>query len=315
MERLKAVAGEALEPSALDVLKQKLAKLGKSDKKTTSGSEAPPEAGEPDVPGAVDTSAGSRPLTGADVDWSEYQLDFNVAHLYKKAVLRDTPEGPKWIAMVVDFLSVTRDFNNHGKFVKQVGNPALQEPLNLGEFLKDRVNGRDQWRIAAVMPAGSQCGLLLEREVPVVLPDPEPLKKKEEVEAPTDKQLQNVEDAALTFMAEQKEVDKVPAVEDDNGSPEPVSLRPIERGTPEHEQAVAQLDENGGLQARAGAGVSRALATARAEEVPAPQGPQPEAVENPLLGGEKVPAAGYSAAQDILRALSDPNFRKSLPRE
>lgn len=317
LDRLSAAG---FDRSQADALKAALAKVGKSDAKTMSGSEAPQDAvnavpsPQPDAP---------RALTGRDVDWSEYNLDFNVRHLYPKAVYRDTPEGPKWVCMVTEFRSTTKDFRNFGKRVNAPGavDKEVTEALNLGEFLNDQVNGRDQWKIAAVMPTGSQCGLLLEREVPFILPDPLPLKQEEEVDAPTEPALVAVEEAALDFMKAQEGLDIEPAVSEDSDGP--ITLRPIEKGTPEHEQATAMLDESGALASRVGEGVARALATARAEEVPAPTAGviQPEAVVGNELAVSnvnpegKVAAAGYSAAQDLLRALNDPNFRASLPTE
>jgi hypothetical protein len=313
-ERLAAAAGPGFDKTQMDVLKAKLAKLGKSDAKTTSGSEAPPE----NAPEPTQQQA----LTGAMVDWSEYDLNYNVAHLYKSAVYRDTPNGPAWVVMITDFLSTSRDFRNYGQRVNTPGSndKKFTEPLNLGEYLNDKVNGKDQWKIAAVMPAGTQCGILLERQVPLILPEPQPLKKSEEVAPPSDPQLQAVEDAALAFAAEQGmapeiPVDTEPVVED---YPYADTLRPIERGTPEHEAAVSQLDDTGSLEARtSGSMVQKALQTAAPLTEPAPTAgfEQPEGIENPLLGNAKVPAAGYSAAQELLRALNDPNFRAQLPKD
>jgi hypothetical protein len=300
LAQLKAAAPADFDMTQMDALKAKLAKLGKGTAKTASGSEAPAEGtGQPQD---------GRPLTGRDVDWSEYNLDYNLAHLYPGAVYRETPQGPKWVAMVVDFLSTTREFRAYNEKVNPPGvsdaPDSEKEPKNLGLYLNDMCNGREQWKISAVMPVGTQCGLLLERQVPIILPDPQVLKKAEEVAAPADPALQAVEDAALAFIEEQNGPD--------------VGLRPIERGTAEHEDALAQLDETGGVQARtSGVAVQQALDLAAPLTTAAPQAGlvTPEPVENPLLGGAKVPAAGYSAAQDLLRALSDPNFRSSLPTE
>lgn len=319
LEKLAKVAGPNFNQKQLDELKRKLAKLPKSDKTTTSGSEAPQDAPrdeDPKQPGPQD----ARALTGRDVDWSEYGLDYNVAHLYKQAVYRETPQGPKWVAMVTDFISTTRDFRNQGKRVNAPGSTdkSETEALNLGEYLNDMCNGREGWKIAAVMPAGQQCGVLLERQVPIILPDPQPLKKSEEVEAPTDQALQATEDAALAFMAEQKGVDSEAPVSDDTAAPpaEDIGLTPIVAGSVEHAAAVESLDESGAVPARIGGVVAHALEVAAPLTTAAPQAGavQPEAVHNPVIQAP-VPAAGYSAAQDILRALSDPNYRASLPSE
>jgi hypothetical protein len=314
LEKLSKIAGPNFDQSQMDELKKKLAKLGKSDKTTTSGSEAPVD----DTPKPQPEAA--RALTGRDVDWSEYNLDFNVAHLYKRAVYRETPHGPKWVAMNTDFISTTRDFRNHGKRVNAPGSTDKTETefLNLGEYLNDMCNGRESWKIAAVMPAGSQCGVLLERQMPIILPDPQPLKKSEEVEAPTDQALQATEDAALAFMAGQKEIDNEAPVSDySSAAPsEDIGLTPIVAGSVEHAAAVESLDESGAVPARSGSIVAHALEVAAPLTTAAPTAGmvQPEAVHNPVIQAP-VPAAGYSAAADVLRALSDPNFRSSLPQE
>jgi hypothetical protein len=84
-----------------------------------------------------------------------------------------------------------------------------------------------------------------------------------------------------------------------------VGLRAIEKGTVEYEQARAQLDEKGALEARSGALTSQAIQTAAGETIEAPQADYvtPDPIGNPLLGGAPVPAAGYEAAQEVLRAL------------
>jgi len=298
LEKLIAVTQATSGDAAVQKLKEKLKNFKPpSAQKTISGSEDPdakqnPAADEP-----------PKRLTGRNVDWSEYNLNYNVAHLYSQAEFRETPQGPKWCAMATDFWSTTKNFKSHGQKnnVPGTNDGTETEPLNLGEYLNDMVNGREQWKIAAVMPGPSgQCGLLLERQVPIILPDPQPLKKKEEVEAPTEPELQTVEDAVLAFMAE-------------NNS---IGLCPIERGTAEHEAALAQLDDDGALPERRTTNVSKALDlnAATTAAPPVPKGIQPAAVENPIIAGPQA-AHGYAAAQDILRALTDPEYRKSLPTE
>lgn len=325
IEKLNAVVGPSFDVEQRKLLLEKLAKVGKSEAKTTSGSEAPVDTAPlADLPGGQPGQDG-RPLTGRDVDWSEYNLDFNIAHLYKNAVYRDTPQGPKWVSMVTDFQSGTKDFRNYGKRVNAPGatDKSETESLNLAEYLNDMVNGREQWKIAAVMPAQSgQCGVLLERQMPFILPDPELLKKTEEVDAPTDQALQATEDAALAFMADQKDVDNGDVVSEDTPAPQAVDigLRPV---SADEAASIKESLEAGAVEARFGAGVSRAIATAAAETVQAPQAGviQPEAVAGNDLAVSnanpegKVAAAGYSAAQDLLRALNDPNFRAQLPTE
>jgi hypothetical protein len=145
-----------------------------------------------------------------------------------------------------------------------------------------------------------------------------PLKKAEEVEAPTDPELKAIEDAALDFMSEQKDVDTEPEVGDDSrGEDLDINLRPIERGTAEYEAILDNLDADGAIAPAAPRKLAaKALAINAGIQVEAPQGKglQPEAVENPIINAP-VPAAGYTGAADLLRALTDSEYRKSLPRE
>lgn len=308
LDNLLRVVGQSKVGDQVDVkaLKEKLAKFGKpSEAKTLSGAEA--------VDAAPAAAEQPRALTGRDVAWEEYALDYNIAHLYRDAVYRDTPQGPKWVAMVTDFHSTDKEFRAYDKTNRTPGGTEEdQESLNAGRYLKDMVNGKEQWKIAAVMPSGTRCGILLERQVPIILPDPQPLKKKEEVEAPTNPELKAVEDAALAFMENEG---LTPGGEVVHHAAAETTLRAIERGTPEHEAAAAQLDEDGALPARdAGGAIRRALELNRGETAPAlaPKGEQPDPVDT---GAGLRPAHGYSAAADVLKALTDPAFRASLPQE
>lgn len=312
---LEKLSKAGVDLDQLQALKEKLSRIRASGEATHSGSEKPA-----DVDASEDERLGGRVqlLSGRDVDWSEYDLDFNVRHLYPKAQQRHTPEGVRWVASVVTFHSTTREFNKHGVLVNAPGSvdKAITEPLNLGEYLGDMCNGPDQWRIAAVMPAGAACGLLLEREYPVILPEPIRLKKEEEVEAPSDPELKAVEDAALDFMAEQNGLDIEPVLEDYTPEPAPVGLRAIERGSAEDEAIRESLEDGAIAPAAPRRLTGRALDLNREHTLPAPQGKglQPEPVENPIIEAP-VPAAGYSAAADLLRALNDPDYRKNLPQE
>lgn len=313
LAKLVEMTGGDFNREQADKLKEKLAKVraavAASEGASTPAAEVPTDA-EGKRPGV------DRALTGADVDWSEYRLNFNVEHLYKTAVYRNTPQGPKWVAVIDDFVSTTKDFKNFGKKVNKPGtvDGTDQEQQNLGMYLNDMLNGRDQWKIAAVMPGPSgACGILLERKVPIILPDPERLVQEEEVAAPTDPALQATEDAALAFAGE---VGQAPPVEEVLDTEVPAgdtvvgSLRAIEKGTPEYEAARAQVEENGALAARGGLGILQALQTAAGETIEAPQAGlvTPDPIANPMLGGRLTPAAGYSAAADILAAMNGPDF-------
>lgn len=170
--------------------------------KTESGSEAPEEK--------------KGTTSGKDVDWSEYDLDFNLRHLYPEAEFRMTPQGPKWVAMVDEFFSTSKNWKQYGKTNNSPRSldKTETEPTNLGEYLNDMLNSPEGWRVVSLLPLGmSDAGVLLSRRVPVVLPDPKPLKKATEVEAPKDGELQQAEDAALKFAAEEGIAVEAPAIE------------------------------------------------------------------------------------------------------
>jgi hypothetical protein len=180
-----------VDPEKLRALREKLAKFARpTGEKTISGSEAVPDS--PEAQGVT---------TGKDVDWSEYDLDFSVKHLYKNAEFRMTAQGPKWIVLLDEFHSIERDFGNYRKKVKSSRRDGETEPLNLGDYLNDMLNAPEGWRLVSVMPAGlGRAGVVLQRSVPYVLPDPRPIKKETEVEPPMDGELAQIEDAALEFM-------------------------------------------------------------------------------------------------------------------
>lgn len=155
----------------------------------------------------VDDGSGFNPPSapsGADVDWSEYDLDPKFAHLYRlpSTKLRMGPDGPAWVAIVDDFL-------------------ALRLPYNvLGRQIAQMVNGPEGWRLqSAVVPAGAitkaqaklngtpsgPAGVVtLQRKLPIILPTPTLLKSEEadkaSVPAPKEEELQQAEDAALAWI-------------------------------------------------------------------------------------------------------------------
>ena len=149
-------------------------------------------------------AAQTRP-SGADVDWSGYDLPTQYAHLYRRpsTTLLMTDEGPKWVAIVDDFFALRAPFAIIGLRISQM------------------VNGPEDWRLmSAVVPGGqmsrSQCkdagfdpslaggvGIVtLQRKVTVKLPTPNLLKAEGEdtPTPPTDAELKVAEDAALSWI-------------------------------------------------------------------------------------------------------------------
>jgi hypothetical protein len=169
-----------------------LAKLGRFKEQAVAVSEA--------AEGAVEEPAKPQGevVSGKDVDWSEYELDYSVKHLYPEARYQNTPQGPRWVAQIDEFFSTERDFGSMGKRIKND-----TEFLNLGQFLNDMLNSPEGWKLISVLPSGTgRAGVLMQRVVPVILPDPIPLKTETEVAVPTDAELANVQTAADSFAAE-----------------------------------------------------------------------------------------------------------------
>lgn len=187
-----ALAG--VDHEQLEKLRKAVAQFAEGKGTTVSGSEDPDS-----VP--TDQRQGPeapRVLTGKDVDWTEYDLDFNIAHLYQKAVFRDTPQGPKWVVMLTEYYTDERSLTQHGQKTKK------GDPMNLGEFMTQMVNGSDEWHVVGMLPGSTSRGAcVFERQYPYVLPDPVQLKKETEVEPPKEEELKRVEDAALDWMAEE----------------------------------------------------------------------------------------------------------------
>jgi hypothetical protein len=141
-------------------------------------------------------------LSGETVEWSEYRLEYSVKHLYKGARYQNTPQGPKWVAMVDEFFSTERDFRSHGKKVKNLRGEEI-DALNLGEFLNDMLNGPEGWKLISVLPSSSaRAGILMQRAVPIILPDPVKIETETTVAAPKDEELAAVTSAADAFAAE-----------------------------------------------------------------------------------------------------------------
>lgn len=145
--------------------------------------------------------------SGADVDWTDYDLDPKFAHLYRlpSTKLRMGPDGPVWVAIIDDFLALRAPYAIIGRQIAQL------------------VNGPEGWRLqSAVVPAGviskkqalliggrdypsGPCGVVtLQRKAPVFLPIPAMLKSEQAdaatVPAPKEEELQVVEDAALAWI-------------------------------------------------------------------------------------------------------------------
>lgn len=233
----------ALSPEQRAALAAAAARMTSSKKQTISGSEAP-------VDGAPAENEGET-ATGKDVDWSEYDLPYNLKHLYPQATVRMTEKGPKWVVMITEFRSTERSFKQFDRPVnspyRDRSNNVLQEPLNLGEYLNDMLNGPEDWHLVSVMPSGmGSVGVLLRRQVPTLLPDPVRLKQTTEVAAPRDVELTRMEEAALDFAASEGAL-----ADEENEAPQGRSLERLALDlngpparTPRPLGAHAEVDEN-----------------------------------------------------------------------
>jgi hypothetical protein len=276
-----------VDPQKLEELKNKLKQFIGSDQKTEADDEpstAPtPEQTQQQLP------------TGKDVDWEEYDLDYAVKHLYPFSVLRPISDGSlHWVTMIDEFYSTTRAGKSHGKMVH---NPADEknpdsktDPLNLGEYLTGMINGPERWKIAALLPgSGGEAVVLLQRQVPYVLPDPQPLKTldkaEDEVEIPSDEELERTEKAALAFAA--GEGLPVPEI-DAGGLIDGYEFAPQEKIGTMHVQPLSPEDE--------GRTVREALGRNEQITEEYPGGEQPEAfdLDQPWLDGKTKIAAGIA---------------------
>jgi len=154
------------------------------------------EAPKEETESGSEAVAGEKGATnkGSDVDWSAYNLQYEIAHHYKAATYRDTPQGPAWVVMLDEFWTLTREYDMVGKVLKDGSR------LNLGEFLTETLNNGEGWRVVSILPSGMKAGVTLQKQVAHILPEPELLKTDVEVEAPGDAELERAEDAALNFM-------------------------------------------------------------------------------------------------------------------
>jgi hypothetical protein len=134
-------------------------------------------------------------VNGKDVDWSNFDLDANLAHLYPTAKMVETLEGPKWVAQIQAFEFETGEY----KLTKAA---KAQGKQSLGDTVRQRVNSPERWQIVSVYASGPGFGVVMfNRTVQIVLPDPRQLRQEAEMPvAPSDVELAEVEDAALGWI-------------------------------------------------------------------------------------------------------------------
>lgn len=300
-----------VDPARLDELRAKLAAFIKPS------SEAEPD-GEPTEGGPIppEKQGPQGPPMARDVDWDEYDLEFGLRHLYPRSTLRPISDGSvHWVVMLDEFYTTNRSGKNHGKLVhdhRDTQNPdSKTDPLNLGEYLTAMVNGPEGWKIAALLPAGTETTVVLQRQTPFVLPDPKPLNKLKEEEGevalPSDVELKRTEEAALAFAAEQG-----------------LAPPPIEDGTEEVFEPIGKMHVQPLPPEKEGATVRDAIALNDEITIGAPQGEQPDSVvlDDPqaaALGlgqrtreGVEIAAGIQNIREGLGNILSGPDFERTV---
>jgi hypothetical protein len=140
------------------------------------------------APETVSDVTAEQPPEGTSTETNLDDLDISpdMMHMYKKAKIKETPEGPRFVAPYHEFTAVSRPYSS-GK-EPQMDKNGL--PRNIGDYITMMINGPDNWKLSAVMPNGSgMCAAIFERTVSVALPTPEPLVKTEPTAAPTETDL------------------------------------------------------------------------------------------------------------------------------
>lgn len=170
--------------------------------------EQPPTTEAPPVP-TLDPPAETSDGMMNEVDWSLFDLNPDLAHLYPKATLREVKGEQRWVVMLDVFEFDTLPYSK------------------LGKRVTERVNGAERWRIATVYANGAGMGaVLFTRLAPMVLPDPIPLKTDADVPPPpTDSELEEAERKALDWVTRegQAQEESDPVIPEVNDSAQEVN--------------------------------------------------------------------------------------------
>lgn len=174
-----------IDPEEMARLAENLKLFKENQQKTISGSEAP------------------------EVDLSDFELDPELEHLYRRGRVEDTDEGPKWVAAEHQYLIVGGNYS--GEHGKKKENGLY---VRLDDMITAIVNGPEGiisikehgWRLTAIIPNGSGLGVaILERNIKRVLPDPKPVEKTTPVEEVHDEELQRMSAQSQEWAAGQQE--------------------------------------------------------------------------------------------------------------
>jgi len=152
--------------------------------------------------GADEILSNDKPITGADVNWDDFDLDPEIAHLYPRAILRTEYGAQQWVSYIDEFKTASKNLGGEGQVGKN------KEPMNAGEYMGWMLNSKDGWKLGSVLPAGAGfLSIVLQRRVPVALPMPT-LIQSDTVEVPalTDAELLETEMNSVKWAAEKDEV-------------------------------------------------------------------------------------------------------------
>jgi hypothetical protein len=184
-------APREVDPAQLAELERRLAAFKESTGQTASGSVAP------------------------TVDLSDFELDPEIAHLYRRGRVedRETSEGPKptWVSPEHQYLIVDGNYNgSHG--MRRGKGQGQHLFIRLDDNITAIVNGPEGimsvpehgWRLSAILPNSGGMGVaVFERNVKRELPDPTPVQKTTTVADVKDEELMRMNEEAQQWAAGQ----------------------------------------------------------------------------------------------------------------
>lgn len=166
---------------------------------------------------------------GSEVDWSDYDLDPKLAHLYPSSRLHPTENGARWVVDITEFMAVKNRYELIGKQITQM------------------INGPEGWRLqSAVVPVNALYGIAtLQRVFPIILPTPMLLKAVEDIERSveplTEEETVAMEKQALAWAAGEGTPPAPPSTPSVATNPTNAITDIIDQKQYEHEAAMAEF--------------------------------------------------------------------------
>jgi hypothetical protein len=164
-------------PEQLALLKEKL-NIGTTPEQLAREGDSPEPVRDPEPVRETER-------TPDPIDWSDFDLDPQIAHLYAKAQLQDTLEGPRVVCPIDLFEFETAPYSQ------------------LGAIVTRRVNGGGGWKIVSVYGNGAGMGVVLfNRTAPHLLPMPSRLRTEAELPPlQTNEELAETEQLSFDWIA------------------------------------------------------------------------------------------------------------------